>query len=94
VVSGFGEKSNWYQNIMQEPEVVIQVGTRVMAAQANQLDPDSAERVFLLYVKNNPNIIKFLSKMLGYQLDHTPKSLKEFSRQIPIIQFTAEKLLQ
>ena len=43
VASGFGEKSQWYQNIMKTPNVTIQVGNKKFSAVAERLPVDEAE---------------------------------------------------
>jgi deazaflavin-dependent oxidoreductase (nitroreductase family) len=43
VFSGWGRTSNWYRNVLAEPEVEVQVGRRRMRATA-RLVPDPEER--------------------------------------------------
>lgn len=87
VVSGFGSRSQWYQNIIQEPSVAIQVGNRKMAAQAQQLGPEEASQQILDYTKRNPKNLQVLGSMLGYEIEHTPEGYLAFGKEIPVIQF-------
>ena len=91
VASGFGPKSDWYRNVIANPDVNIQVGFKRMKAIAHQLDPDQAEPVFLEYVDQYPQSIRFLTMSPGYELEHTTEGYKAFSRQIPIIQLTVNR---
>ena len=88
VVSGFGEASDWYQNIKKGPKVTIQVGRKKIKAIAEQLDPESAGETMVIYAQNNPGAIKTLSGLLGYEIDHTPAGYRSFGKRIPVIQFT------
>jgi deazaflavin-dependent oxidoreductase (nitroreductase family) len=88
VVSGFGTRSHWYQNIKQDPRVTIQVGSNRMAADAQRLEPDEAEDIFLAYTQANPQSIRWLAKMMGYQITHTPEGYRNFALELPLIKFT------
>lgn len=89
VVSGFGTHSHWYQNIKQDPRVTIQVGSNRMAADAQRLE---AEDIFLAYTQNNPQSIRWLAKLLGYEVDHTTEGYRVFGREIPLIRFSTERV--
>lgn len=91
VVSGFGKRSDWYLNILQQPKVRIQVGKRTMPARARQLDPEEAGDLMVDYAKNNPGSLKALSKLMGYKIEHTPDGIRRFGKRIPVIQFTVDQ---
>ena len=85
VVSGFGEKSQWFQNIMKTPEVYVQVGNKRFAAVAERLSPEDGEKIFQDYQKHHPNAIKNLSKLIGYQIGEDEEDIRAFTRTIPVI---------
>jgi deazaflavin-dependent oxidoreductase (nitroreductase family) len=90
VVSGFGSRSHWYQNIIIEPRVVIQVGTKRINAIAEQLDKKLAGDAMLAYAENFPGNLKTLSRVLGYEIDHSPAGYRTFGEQIPVIKFSPD----
>ncbi len=92
VVSGFGPRSHWYQNLKQDPRVTIQIGSNRMEATARQLDPDEAEGIFLAYTQNYPRSIHLLAKMLKYDIVHTSEGYQAFGREIPLICLSTMKL--
>lgn len=88
VVSGFGSKSHWYQNIRLEPRVNIQVGVKKLNALAEQLEKKPAGEAMLTYALEHPGNLKTLSRLIGYDMDHTPDGYRDFGEQIPVIQFS------
>jgi len=92
VVSGFGTRSHWYQNIKQDPRVKIQIGPNRMEATAQQLDPDEAENIFFAYTQKYPQSIRLLAKTLGYDIVHTAEGYRSFGREIPLICFSTMKV--
>ena len=88
VVSGFGTRSHWYQNIKMFPEVTIQVGTKKIPVMAVQLDPEKASQLILLYTQKYPKNLQILGSLLGYEIDPTPEGYLSFGREIPVIQFS------
>lgn len=88
VVSGFGTRSHWYQNIRQQSNVEIQVGNKRFAAQAQQLSPSEGAEILLAYAQENPGSLKALSKLLGYEIEFSPEGIREFGLKIPVIRFS------
>lgn len=91
VVSGFGERADWYLNITKNPQVEIQVGWKRYSARAERLDPEEASQVLLGYTKKYPGNLKTLASLIGYEIEHTEEGYLAFGRQIPIIRFATHK---
>ena len=87
VASGFGEKSDWFKNIIITPDVVIQVGSQKFPALAEKLPGEEARKVFLEYNREHPNAIKNLAKILGYQIGDTQEDMNAFLALIPVVVF-------
>ena len=87
VASGFGEKSDWYQNITKTPDITIQVGNDKFPARAERLSLDKATRVFNEYTQEHPNAIKNLSKLVGYKIGNSREELMDFLEMIPVVVF-------
>jgi len=87
VASGFGKKSDWYQNISKTPDVVIQVGSKKFPVQAVSLPADEARNVFLEYTSEHPNAIKNLARLVGYDIGDTEEEMVEFLQLIPVVSF-------
>ena len=90
VVSGFGSRSQWFQNIQLKPRVTIQVGSKRMAAMAHRLEPDQAEIGFLAYTQRNPQISRLLAKMIRFDVPHTPEGYRALDRINPVICFSVQ----
>ena len=56
VVSGWGESTDWFRNIQEDPGVTIQHGGRILAARAQLVD-DPAEALRALYMFSRNSII-------------------------------------
>lgn len=87
VASGFGERSDWFRNIMRTPEVVIQVGNCRYAAIARRLSPDEGEAELRDYARRHPTALRELSRLIGYEYDGSEESLRRMADQIPVIAF-------
>lgn len=85
VVSGFGTRSDWYKNIINDPSVTIQIGNKKMAAVASQLNPEEASQLILAYTQKYPKNLKTLGAMIGYDIEHTPEGYRAFGKEIPVI---------
>jgi deazaflavin-dependent oxidoreductase (nitroreductase family) len=87
VVSGFGEKADWYKNIIQNPEATIQVGWKKIAAIAEQVPFEDAVQFILDYAQRHPQAIKTLIQIMGYPLGDTEEDYRTFAQIVPVIGF-------
>lgn len=91
VASGFGTRSQWFQNLQNGPQVTIQVGSKRLNATGNRLNPEEAGSVFIAYAQKYPQAIRWLTKKLDYQITHTTEGYRNFAKELPIIKFTTQE---
>jgi len=88
VASGFGEKSQWYQNLLNTPEVTIQVGWRKLAVVAEVLSPEARADEMADYAKRHPKAARYLMRLIGYQVDGSEEQYRAMGREvIPFVAF-------
>lgn len=87
VVSAWGKRPQWYQNLRVDPLVTIQQGKRTFAAQAQTVkDTSEAMRVLYLFRKRSPPIYDALLSHLA-DADVTTRTLPDVSSQFTIVRF-------
>jgi deazaflavin-dependent oxidoreductase (nitroreductase family) len=91
VASGWGVKSDWYQNILKTPRVRLQVGTKSWAAMAEVFVPESAEQIILHYGRKHPALLGELARVMGYKLDGSEADMRALGRMVPVVAFTPVK---
>jgi deazaflavin-dependent oxidoreductase (nitroreductase family) len=69
VASGFGENSDWYQNILKNPDVMIQVGSKTIPVTACVLEANESGEAMIDYARRNPRAAKELMRICGYKVD-------------------------
>ena len=69
VASGFGKKSDWYQNIVKQPDVTITVGREETPVAAVPLPPEDSGKALVDYAHRNPTAAKTLMRLCGYKVD-------------------------
>ena len=92
VASGWGEKSNWYKNIVANPNVTIQVKNKRVKAVAERVTPELGVQIMLNYFHRYPFAQRALSRIMKYPLDGSEESAIKFGRTIPIIAFRTSRL--
>jgi len=85
VASGFGEKADWYQNLMAHPEITIQVGRKRTTARAERLPLPQATEVLLDYNRRHPTALRTLSGILGYRTDGSEADARFLAGILPIV---------
>lgn len=85
VASGFGTKSQWYQNLRKTPDVNIQLGTKKYTAHAEFLSAEQGADEMVDYAHRHPSAARELPKLMGYRVDGTDDDYRTLGREIPFV---------
>lgn len=87
VASGWGPTAQWYQNLLAEPHVTIQIGRRTTAVMAVPVAADEGMRVLLRYRDAHPWATRQLGRVLGLPLDGAgPEELRRLAAgRLPVV---------
>jgi deazaflavin-dependent oxidoreductase (nitroreductase family) len=89
-VSGFGEKAQWFQNIMETPQVCIQVWSRKSSALAERLPFEEGESILQEYARQHPTALREISRLLKIPYDGSPESISAIAMVLPVVAFHIE----
>lgn len=87
VAVGFGPKSQWYQNVMANPEVSIQAGGKKMKVTAEKLPPKEAGEIMVEFARRYPFEARFAS-VLGYEVDGSEEDYRKMGEMMTLIALT------
>lgn len=88
VVSGWGDKADWYQNIQKKPSVTIHVGRRTFQSQAYFVPLAKAIAVMEAYTREHPIAFKELSSLfLGKEMKASSEAAKQLAEKMPMVAF-------
>jgi len=88
VASGWGRKSDWFQNISHNPLVTITLGAKQFAARALLLSAGQGAQELLDYARRYPLAFRELSAfMTGRPLEASPQACQELANTIPLVVF-------
>ena len=82
VAVGFGEKTNWYLNLLAESAAAIQVGRRKIDVCARQLSQTEGGMEMLKYARRNQNLARQLSKFMGFEVDGSAADYREMGEML------------
>jgi deazaflavin-dependent oxidoreductase (nitroreductase family) len=87
IVSGWGYKSNWYQNLLAHPTINIQVGRRRLEVQVESLSPVEGAQILLNYRQHHRLAARELSRLMGLDLmQSSTNTLEQLVRDsLPVI---------
>jgi deazaflavin-dependent oxidoreductase (nitroreductase family) len=85
IVSGFGEKSQWFKNLLHTPQVNIQVGRKKMSVQAEHLSISEAFKILRNYADVHPRALRELSRLIGISYNGSEEDLQNMANLLPIL---------
>lgn len=88
VVSGWGEKSDWYQNIRKTPLVTVNVRGRKFQTKAEFIPQEKASRILNTYAREHPIAFSELSELfLGERMKPGSDAPERIARKMPMVAF-------
>lgn len=91
VVSGWGNKADWYQNVEKNPNVLIHVGRRTCQATAELLPPEQATAILKSYARLHPIAFKEIGRLFfGPSVSPEPEAVERLAGRMPMIALHAK----
>jgi deazaflavin-dependent oxidoreductase (nitroreductase family) len=88
VVSGWGDKSDWYRNIRKSPAVTIRVGGRKFQARAEFIGLEQAIRLIEAYTRDHPTASRELAGLfLGERRQPGGEVSRQIAEKMPMVAF-------
>jgi deazaflavin-dependent oxidoreductase (nitroreductase family) len=88
VASGWGDSADWYQNVLQHPEVTIQIGSKRRAAISEAVSVDEARSLLASYEAEHPKTFRRLGKfMLDVPGESPPDVIENLATAVPFVRF-------
>jgi len=87
VASGWGVKSDWFQNITANPKIVFQVQNKRVAGIAERLAPEEGAQELFAYARHYPLAFRELARFMGYRVDGSEEDIREVGRTLPMFLF-------
>jgi deazaflavin-dependent oxidoreductase (nitroreductase family) len=89
VVSGFGERAQWYRNLRVNPAVRVSVGRRrSVSATAALLRPERAAAVFAEYARRRPQLWARMVPLLRRSCELSPDA--PLAEHIPVVELALD----
>ncbi len=87
VASGYGDRSQWYRNLVAHPAATIQVGRREGPVTAELLTPEEGADEMADYAQRHPRAAWALGRKMGYVSEATEAAYRAAGRRIPFVAF-------
>ena len=88
VVSGWGEKSDWYQNIRKTPSVTIHTGGRTFQSKAEFIPMEKAIDILKAYARDHSTAFRELSGLfLGEHGEPGSDAPERIAEKMPMVAF-------
>jgi deazaflavin-dependent oxidoreductase (nitroreductase family) len=88
VASGWGDRADWFRNVLEHPVVSLQVGRRMVSARAERLTPIQAEDELAAYARQHPGAFRALVRVLiGRPLPPEATLPRELAMRVPLVVF-------
>ncbi len=90
IAAGFGEESDWFQNLVQTPRATIQVGRLKIGVQAERISHEEAISEYQTYAQQHPAALRGLGSLLGIRLSGTDADYPVLASRLPMIRLVKE----
>jgi deazaflavin-dependent oxidoreductase (nitroreductase family) len=87
VVSAWGERSDWYRNLVASLALEIRIGGDCYVPEQRFLSPEEAYAEIERYERRHPWLARTLPRWLGYPLDGTEGARRRFAESVRMVAF-------
>lgn len=84
IASGWGEKSDWFLNILKDPRVEVAVRRRQFKAVAKRFPIEDAEEEILRYARRYPLPFRQLARFIGYRVEDSEEDIRASAHLLPL----------
>jgi len=91
IASGWGTRSQWYKNVLNDPRIRYTVGLRERRGRAVQMSIERAEHQLREYADRHPSAIRKLTKfIIGERFEGTPAQYHRLAARVPVLELVPE----
>ena len=87
VLSGWGEKADWYRNIKATPALEVRTGGERYVPEQRFLGLDENYAVIAEYERHHPLAFRIFAKAFGYPVDEPEGMRQEFASSLRLVAF-------
>ena len=87
VLSGWGEKADWYRNIKATPALEVRTGGERYVPEQRFLAPEENHAVLADYRRRHPLAFRIFARVFGYPLGGTEAIRREFASSLRLVAF-------
>ena len=87
VLSGWGERADWYRNIETSPALEIRTGRECYVPEQRFLAPEENHAVILDYRRRHPLAFRVFARAFGYPLDGTENERRRSAESLRLVAF-------
>ncbi len=87
VLSGWGERADWYRNIKVNPALEVWTGGERYVPEQRFLAPEENQAVLADYERRHPLAFRIFTRAFGYPLGDTEAMREEFAATLRLVAF-------
>ena len=85
VNAGWGLKSDWFRNLMTNPNVKVQIGRRKFNGKAIILPLKEAEDILVEFINRHPNYVRLMMRVIGLEIRLNEEEIRSLVLEMPIV---------
>lgn len=87
VVSGWGERSDWYRNLEVQPALEVRIGRERYVPEQRFLTPREVYAEIADYERRHPWAVRILAPLLGFRLGGSDAARRAFAGSLRMVAF-------
>jgi deazaflavin-dependent oxidoreductase (nitroreductase family) len=84
IAAGFGRQSDWYKNLLANPQVEVRSGGKHLRASAVLLPPQEAGAEMVRYAHDHPIAFRELGRIMGYRVGGSEADIHAIGEHLPM----------
>ena len=94
VISMYGERADWFRNIMAHPALSVQTGRDRFVPDQRILPPEEAQAVMTTFWQRYPRAVRMSLRLLGFRYEDTEESRQAIFSALRVVSFRPQAEFQ
>jgi deazaflavin-dependent oxidoreductase (nitroreductase family) len=83
--AGWGMKSDWFRNLISNPNVQVQIARRKYRGKASVLPLKEAGDILVEFINQHPNYVSLMVRLIGIEIKFTEEEIRSLVLTMPIV---------
>ena len=88
--AGWGLRSDWFRNLIANPNVQVQIARRKFSGRATVLPLKEGGDILVEFINQHPNYVRLMMRIIGIEIRFNEEEIRSLVSEMPIVEISPD----